>query len=108
MKAIHYLKVAGHFWPWEYAFWLGLFHDAREDGWDEWPFAWEYFCFQNAEDMRAISRRNGEPYFDYIERVKTHGGDVVRVKRADLVENYKRAWPSLRKRYAKAMLLLAE
>ena len=108
MKFIHYFKVACHFWPWQYEFWLGLFHDAKEDGWHDWPIVWEYFCYKNSLDIDSLSRKKGENYFAYIERVRSSNKHVRRVKVADLLVNYKRAWPSLRKRYAKALLILAD
>lgn len=101
---VHALRVACHFWPWERAFWIGLVHDAGEDGWSEWPLVWEYIWFPNIRALDALTRQPGEPYSTYIDRVIAAGGDAIRVKRADLIENYRRGWPSLRKRYAKAML----
>lgn len=105
---IHYVRVAGHFWPWSRAFWVAIIHDAKEDGWHKFPFVWEFIYWPNMHDVDALTRKRGEAYFDYIERVKARGGHAVEVKRADLIENYKRAWPSLRKRYAKALLALAD
>ncbi|MDY8108240.1 hypothetical protein U0C82_03635 [Fulvimarina sp. 2208YS6-2-32] len=106
---IHYLRVASHFWPWERAFWLALFHDGIEDGWvpikpswisDRRTFYAQILCLSRPKDVR---------YSDYIAIISRmgHQSDVVRMKRADLAENYARAPESLRKRYAKAMAMLA-
>lgn len=113
VKAMHYVKVAMHFWPWQRAFWIALFHDSIEDGWmrnisiasNLHPVGYHsYFSLA----LLALTRSPSETYFGYIERIKSNGGDIQRVKIADLIENYKRATPSLRKRYAKALLILAD
>lgn len=70
----------------------------------------------NAVD--ALTRRKGEPYFDYIERVKTHQVALV-VKLADLTHNLdhsrfktshdpdtEKTAQSLKKRYTKAVSIL--
>jgi hypothetical protein len=113
MKIIHYVKVARHFWCWERAFWIALFHDGIEDGWyrniciaRKIHPAGRYSYFSLA--LLALTRSPNETYADYIKRIKFNGGDIQRVKIADLLENYKRSTPSLRRRYAKALLVLAD
>ena len=104
---IHYLRVACHFWPWERAFWLGLMHDSIEDGWCSLYRIERWFGFEFRTDIWALSRRRCGTYADYIDWIAASNDDVIRVKRADLAENYARASSSLRKRYAKAMEKLA-
>lgn len=81
---------------------LGLLHDSVEDGW----LPWALLPWWPALD--AITRRPGEVYAAYIERVALN--PVARqVKIADLRHNLKRcerARPSLAKRYRRALALL--
>lgn len=100
---IHYLRVASHFWPWERAFWLALFHDGLEDGW--LPKSAESWF---SGDLMVLTRQPGGTYLNYIRACRRMGGDVARVKRADLGENYARAPHSLRKRYVKAMEIMEQ
>ena len=109
---IHYLRVASHFWPWERAFWLALFHDSVEDGWATAMGLHRLFGADFADHIVILSRPDIGTYTDYLTAMKLWCNcpfreDVIRVKRADLAENYARACPSLRKRYAKAMVMLA-
>lgn len=107
MKLIHYMRVASHFWPTERAFWVALLHDAIEDGW--YPRrSVRALAPGVAHDVAVLTRWPGKSYMEYIDDVKARGGDAVRVKRADLAENYARAPASLRRRYAKAMAVLAQ
>ncbi len=58
------------------------------------------------EALEAITRRDGEPYFNYIERV-SHNQIATRVKVADLFDNLiGDPGPSLTKRYLKALRIL--
>lgn len=94
MKVIHYIKVASHFKVWTHEFWLALFHDTVEDGYiGNWILRWEA--------LDAITRRKGEIYVDYINRVSKNKS-ATKVKIADLEENLKRCNISLEKRYIKA------
>ena len=76
---------------------LGLMHDSVEDGyWPKW-LAWPA--------LDAITRRDGEAYADYIERVALNAA-ATDVKIADLRDNLSRGdGPpgSLRKRYERAL-----
>lgn len=108
MKLIHYLQVALHFNPWERAFWLGLMHDSIEDGWLTAKTISLYTTNQFASDVIKLSRAGSCTYAEYIQAISQASNDVQRVKIADLLVNYKRATPSLRKRYAKALLTLAK
>lgn len=108
MKLIHYLKVAFHFYLWERAFWLGLLHDSVEDGLLTAKTISLYTTNQFASDVLKLSRTGSCTYAEYIQGISQAGNDVQRVKIADLLVNYKRASPSLRKRYAKALLTLAK
>ena len=107
MKLIHYLRVASHFSPAERAFWVAMLHDSIEDGW--YPKrAVRWIAPAVAHDVAVLTRWPGSTYAQYIQAVSERGGDAIRVKRADLAENYARAPASLRRRYAKAMAVLAE
>jgi (p)ppGpp synthase/HD superfamily hydrolase len=35
----------------------------------------------------ALSRRDGEKYFDFIRRTRDHGASAIKVKRADITHN---------------------
>ena len=94
----HWWHVATRFRPWREEFWLGLAHDTVDDGllspavlgW--WP------------RLDAITRREGEPYFDYIERAGQHPVAAA-VKLADLCHNiHRNGGPpgNLAQRYSKA------
>ena len=95
----HWLYVARHSgYPL-----LGLLHDAVEDGYlpaaltRVWP------------GLDAITRRSGEQYADYIERVAQHPA-ARRVKLTDLGHNMTRnggAPASLMRRYRKARARLS-
>jgi hypothetical protein len=111
MKALHYINVACHFWPWERAFWIGLLHDSIEDGWLNIRTAQRLHPRGRVSyvsvALLALTRVEGQTYSEYIALIKSNGGDIQRVKEADLMVNYRRAPASLRKRYAKALLTLA-
>lgn len=103
----HWLAVAFAFPPWRRAFWLGLLHDTVEDGY--LPRALLRVC----PALDAITRRDGECYQDYIDRVSAN--PLARqVKLADLADNLRRnggpAQPALAIRYRMAVskLELAE
>lgn len=76
-------------------------HDAVEDGW--WPSALAWPA------LDAITRRDGETYFEYITRCREN--DFARqVKLIDLRDNLNRGSgpkPSLKKRYEKAQAVLS-
>lgn len=99
----HWWFVARGFPPWSRRFWLGLLHDTVEDGYlPRWLLAWPA--------LDAITRRDGEQYAAYIERVA--GNPHARaVKLRDLEHNLTRnagpARDSLRRRYLWAHNALA-
>jgi hypothetical protein len=104
---IHYLRVASHFWPWERAFWLALFHDSIEDGWMRRDTLARIGGIDFANEVHMLSRDKNQSYAGYIAFLVVAGGEnTIRVKRADLAENYARADASLRRRYVKAMEVL--
>lgn len=88
----HWITVAWNSgYPWSRAFWLGLLHDVVEDGYlptwllRYWP-AWD-----------AITRRDGETYREYIQRVKANPL-ARKIKIMDLTHNLERnngKYPSL-------------
>lgn len=78
----HWWHVGSRFPVWRREFWLGLLHDTVEDGYLprfllHWPA------------LDAITRREGEDYVAYIERVATNDR-ARRVKLADLAHNLSR------------------
>ena len=78
----HWWHVGSRFAPWRAEFWLGLMHDTVEDGYLprtllRWPA------------LDAITRRDGEDYRVYIERVALNRR-ATRVKLADLAHNLSR------------------
>lgn len=92
---------------------VALLHDVVEDGYatieelrDMWGLS-ERQC----DALGAITRRNGEKYFDYINRVKQNT-DAVTIKLADLQHNIERCAfslddrRSLLRRYATAYGML--
>lgn len=95
----HWWRVAWYFPPWCEAFWVGLLHDAVEDGYaPEWLLRWPA--------LNAVTRCEGETYHDFIARAKRH--PVGReVKLADLFDNLRRGMksprPELRLRYINAV-----
>jgi hypothetical protein len=98
MDIKHYWHVAinsGHFW-------LGLSHDLVEDGY------LSKRLLRYWKSLDAITRRDGEMYFEYIARVKSD--DCARdVKVCDIKHNLIRnggAKESLAKRYNRALTIL--
>ena len=93
---------------------VALLHDVVEDCKGE-----SFASIQNKyelpnnimEALNAITRRSGEEYFDYIDRVNTNVM-AKRVKKMDLLDNIHRNphdhnFDSLRKRYRKAFKILS-
>lgn len=78
----HWCFVARGFSPFSRRFWLGLLHDTVEDGYlPQWLLRWPA--------LDAITRREGERYSAYIERVA--GNPHARaVKLRDLHHNLTR------------------
>lgn len=99
----HWWRVARPFPIASEAFWVGIFHDTVEDGYLPkillrwWPA------------LDAMTRRDGEPYPDFIERA---AADLVarRVKLSDVRDNLSRNGgpprQSLRERYEAALVVL--
>ena len=70
-------------------------HDLRAIGFDT----------QTVQLVENLTRRSGEPYKAYIDRVAQAGADTVAVKRADLEDHLHNGWSlpgSLRQRYERA------
>lgn len=108
-EKVHWIAVANYFDHDEERFIVGLFHDVVEDGYRSIAdLDAEFNLNVKVKDaIDAISRRQGENYFKYIERVKKNPL-ATEVKIADLRENINRCvaylpnrW-SLLGRYAKA------
>ena len=102
----HWFAVAwGAGWPSSQAFWVGLFHDTVEDGYLPkgllrlWPA------------LDAVTRRDGEPYPDFIARGALHPVGRI-VKLADLRNNLSRNGgpprEELRQRYLSAVTVLEQ
>ena len=79
---------------------IGLLHDVCEAGYDL-EKVYDEFGPEVGDAIDALTRRAGEVYADYIERVKGNQRAVL-VKLADLDDNLNGAPDSLRKRYEKA------
>jgi len=60
-----------------------------------------------ADLVDALSRRPGESYGDFIVRVHAAGPNAILIKRADILDNLRDLEGSLRKRYTKALAILA-
>ena len=94
---------------------VALLHDVVEDGYTSFEKLQKMYNL-DAEQMAAldaITRRNGERYFDYIQRVKQNKIAKI-VKLADLQHNIERCardlpnrWGLIR-RYAKAYGILID
>jgi (p)ppGpp synthase/HD superfamily hydrolase len=83
----HILRVEQHFNALEEKI-VALLHDTLEDSNMTWEDLITYYGFtlEIAKAVEAISRRKGEDYFTYIERVKKN--KLARaVKQADLKDN---------------------
>ncbi|UOF80028.1 (p)ppgpp synthetase [Caudoviricetes sp.] len=85
----------------------GLLHDAVEEGCiTVAQLNNAGFSRRVVDVVLAVSRRCGEKYDDYVDRVICAGPDAVAVKLADLAENLREDRPilseSLRNRYLKA------
>lgn len=109
----HWQQVAQPFVAYEEAYPVALFHDLVEDGYctlEQLKDMWNLSNVQVAA-IDAITRRNEEPYFTYIDRVKENKL-ATKVKLVDLDHNIHRCandlserW-SLIIRYAKAYGIL--
>lgn len=89
----HWWRVASAFRPSDRAFWLGLMHDTVEDGYaPRWLLRWPA--------LDAITRREGEPYWTYVDRAAAHPL-ARRVKLADARDNAAR--PNPRPKYRKVV-----
>jgi hypothetical protein len=107
----HALAVASRF-PYPSDEWLtALLHDAIEDGdVDQTDLASAWLPSSIVRSVVWLTRRRGETYEDYIDRVKT-SPLARRVKVADLETNLARLDPaheSLRPRYERALRTLKE
>ena len=70
-------------------------HDLRAIGFDT----------QTVQLVETLTRRSGEPYKAYIDRVAQGGADTIAVKMADLEDHLQTGWSlpgSLRERYERA------
>jgi (p)ppGpp synthase/HD superfamily hydrolase len=90
------------------AAWL---HDSIEDGYaTEEELRELHFPEEVIQNILVVTRRDGEPYFDYIERVRdSDNADAQAIKVADLRVNLARAKVdrfSLVSRYQKALRLM--
>lgn len=89
---------------------VAVLHDVVEDGpANAWQRLDEELQISPGTEaytaLEALSRKPGERYFDYIERVKAN--DIARrVKLADLADNLNGCTRTLRIRYLKAQKIL--
>jgi predicted metal-dependent HD superfamily phosphohydrolase len=107
----HLVRVASRF---EGGSTVGLaawLHDSIEDGYaTEDELRELHFPERVIENVLIVSRRDGEQYFDYIDRVRNSGNEEAKaIKIADLRVNLARAKVdrfSLVSRYQKALRLM--
>ncbi len=66
---------------------VALLHDVVEDSAVTVEMLGVLFGKEIAETVEALTRHEGEEYFDYIERVRRHGAMAVAVKLADANDN---------------------
>ena len=86
---------------------IAYLHDTVEDGKIGIDDIHEHFGEDVGHAVDAMTRRQGESYFDYIARVGEHP-EARRVKMADLTHNLSGDPPgSLRQRYEKALEMLS-
>lgn len=93
---------------------LSLLHDVVEDGKSTYEELKARYELSNdvITALNAITRRPGEEYFVYIDRVKANSL-ATKVKMMDLLDNIHRnqkdhSFDSLRKRYRKAFKILSD
>jgi (p)ppGpp synthase/HD superfamily hydrolase len=84
---------------------IALLHDVVENSNMTLDFLELYFNKDIRDAIDAISQRDGETYFDYINRVALNP-DATIVKIADIAHNSLTSTPSMLKRYAKALDIL--
>jgi hypothetical protein len=107
----HLVRVASRFEGGSTAGLVAWLHDAIEDGYaTEDELRELHFPEPVIQAVLVISRRDGEPYFEYIERVRdSDNKDAQLVKIADLRVNLARAKVdrfSLVSRYQKALRMM--
>ena len=86
---------------------IAYLHDTVEDGEIGIDDIHEHFGEEVGHAVDAMTRRQGESYFDYIARVGEHP-EARQVKMADLTHNLSGDPPgSLRQRYEKALEMLS-
>ncbi len=96
---------------------VAALHDVLEDSDDYTPRELEIICDLSRAQRAAleiITRKNSESYLkyiDFIDRQVANQGKIAReVKIADIKDNLNRIpapnWPSLKKRYEKALEIL--
>ena len=111
----HALQVASSFPVLSQRWEVALLHDMLEDKYVTF-FELERFLKSvgSLDALRfvcAVTRLEGERYFDYIRMLKKLGGVAMDVKIADLTVNLSRTktlTESLKKRYTKALEILLE
>lgn len=91
-----------------HAFLTGLLHDSIEDGYATEEYIRVHFPDEVADAVVALTRRDGEPYWDYIERIKSDSMLVRKVKLCDAEINLIRCqrsfgYETLEKRYRRVI-----
>lgn len=88
-----------------------VLHDVVEDTGVSLSRVQDLFGDEVSVLVDALTSRYGETYADFITRVANSGPDAIAIKVADLRDNLDGLGrlddPSLRKRYIKALLVLA-
>lgn len=85
-----------------------VLHDVVEDTLATLPAIEARFGGRVATLVDALTRREAESYSDFIMRVNACGGEAIAIKRADITDNLRDLEGSLRKRYTKALDILAD
>jgi (p)ppGpp synthase/HD superfamily hydrolase len=88
---------------------VAFLHDTVEDTAVTLDDIEALFGKEMRDDIDALTRRDGEVYMHYIDRVKARGGHPVMVKHADLLDHIRRKEhisESLLTRYERALVRL--
>lgn len=88
----------------------GVLHDVVEDTDATLEEVEEVFGPKVAELVDAVSRRKGETYRQFVERVAQHSAAARLLKRADILDNLSRPTPiemqGIERRYRSALAIL--
>ncbi len=84
-----------------------VLHDVVEDTSADLQHVEQAFGPEVGALVDALTKREGEAYFEYVARVIDAGPSAMRVKRADVMDNLRPGvTESLRKRYRKTLAMM--